>query len=44
MRIALDPLSGPQGETGDLAGLTSGVDTFSGWVQAAKADFRKQAG
>jgi tetratricopeptide (TPR) repeat protein len=44
MRIALDPLSGPEAGSGDLAGLTAGVDTFAGWVQAAKADFRKSTG
>ena len=44
LRVALDPLNGAGASGGDLAGLTGGVDTFAGWVQTMKADFRKQAG
>ena len=45
LRVALDPLGGSEaGATRDLAGLSAGVDTFAGWVQTIKADFRKQTG
>lgn len=44
MRVALDDsLSGVAGAN-DFAGLTTGADTFVGWVNAAKQDFRKETG
>lgn len=44
IRVALDDsLSGVAG-AGDFAGLTAGADTFVGWVNAAKQDFRKETG
>jgi hypothetical protein len=44
IRVALDDsLSGVAG-AGDFAGLSAGADTFVGWVNAAKQDFRKETG
>ena len=45
MRIALAGFDGMVGvDARDFASLTSGADTFAGWVQTMKADFRKQTG
>ncbi|MGQ2989568.1 MAG: tetratricopeptide repeat protein [Brevundimonas sp.] len=44
MRVALDTASGEGIGGQDLASLTARVDTFAGWVQTMKADFRKQTG
>ncbi|WP_225896809.1 tetratricopeptide repeat protein [Brevundimonas goettingensis] len=46
MRIALSGFDGMEGavQTSDFGQLTAGADTFAGWVQAMKADFRKQTG
>lgn len=44
IRVALDDnLSGVAG-AGDFAGLASSADTFVGWVNAAKQDFRTETG
>ena len=45
LRIALAGFDGMEGvDAKDFASLTSGADTFAGWVQTMKADFRKQTG
>ena len=44
IRVALDDdLSGVAGAA-DFAGLSANADTFVGWVNAAKQDFRKETG
>ena len=44
IRVALDDsLSGVAGAE-DFAGLAAGADTFVGWVNAAKQDFRNETG
>mgnify|MGYP001398925154 CR=1 FL=1 len=44
IRVSLDDsLSGVAGAA-DFAGLTAGADTFVGWVDKAKADFRNETG
>ena len=46
MRIALSGFDGMEGavQTSDFGSLTAGADTFAGWVQTMKSDFRKQTG
>jgi len=44
MRIALDGLDGAATDSSSFGGLTAGADTFAGWVNAMKADFRKETG
>ena len=44
IRVSLDDsLSGVAG-SGDFSALSSGADTFVGWVEKAKADFRTETG
>lgn len=44
IRVSLDDsLSGVAG-AGDFSALSSGADTFVGWVEKAKADFRTETG
>ena len=43
IRIALEGVDETRG-AGGFAGIAAGADTFSGWVNQAKADFRKETG